>query len=144
MSKITLFYNNIETAKAVKRYLKFVTGFEDIVITPLNDPYGRKKIYETGMKSDLLLVEIFAGEKPVGFRFAREMEKKVLLIFYPDEIEIEENCWFCLLLPDELQTLSSKIKKVLSLPPPAKQEFEELERRFPILKGGNDHHGHHC
>lgn len=144
MNTVTFFYNCIDTAKAVERYLEFVTGLKNILSIPLNDPYNREKIYKTGLQSDLIMIEVFAGDKPDGFRFAREMEKKVLLIFYTGEIEIQPSGPFWLVIPDKLEELSPKMNKVIFSPPPREQEYEELERRFPILKGGNNHHGNHC
>lgn len=144
METIAIFSNRTEIAKAVERYLKFVQGFDDIFITPLIDPYGRKKIYETGLKSDLLIIDAFAQHEPEGFRFAKEMEKRALLMFYPGEIEIEKRSYFCLLLPDDWELFPNKIKEILSSPPPGKQDYEKMEQRFPILKGGSNHHGHHC
>jgi hypothetical protein len=144
METIAIFSNRTEIAKAVGRYLKFVQGFEDIFITPLIDPYGRKNLYEIGLESDLLIIDAFAQHEPEGFRFAKEMEKKVLLMFYPGEVEIEESSSFCLLLPEDWEIFPNKIKKILSSPPPGKQDYESLEQRFPILKRGSNHHGHHC
>lgn len=141
METIAIFSDHTEIARAMERYFKFVQGVENVVITPLTDPYGRKKIYEIGLKSDLLIIDAFSQHKPEGFRFAREMEKRVLLMFYPGELEIEEDSSFCLRLPDDLETLPNKIKKILSSPPPVNQDYEEIEQRFPILKGGNNHHG---
>jgi len=143
METIAIFSDHTEIARAMERYFKFVKGFKGIFIIPLTDPYGRKKIYEIGLKSDLLIIDAFAQNNPEGFRFAREMGKRILLVFYPDEIEVKEGSSFCLALPDDLETLADKIKKILSSPPPGEQEYEELEQQFPILKGGSNRHGHH-
>jgi len=143
MNTVTFFYNCIDTAKAVERYLAFVHGLKDILCIPLYDPYNRGKIYKAGLQSDLIMIEVFAGDIPDGFRFAREMEKKVLLIFYTGEIEIHPSGPFWLVLPDKLEELFQKMNKILLSPPPGEQEYEELERRFPILKGGSIHHGHY-
>jgi hypothetical protein len=144
MNTVTFFYNCIDTAKAVERYLEFVHGLKDILSMPLYDPYSREKIYKAGLHSGLIMVEVFAGDKPDGFRFAREMGKKVLLIFYTGEIEIEPSGAFWLVLPDKLEELFQKMNKILLSLQPVEQDYEELERRFPILKGGNNHHGNHC
>jgi hypothetical protein len=140
MNTVTFFYNHVDTAKAVNRYLKFVYGLKDILTIPLDDPYNREKIYKAGLQSDLLVIEVFAADKPEGFRFAREMGKKVLLIFYTGEIEIQPSGLFWLVLPDKLEELSQKMNEVLLSPPPGEQEYEKLERQFPILKGGINHH----
>jgi hypothetical protein len=134
--------NNVEDiSQAFGRYFKFVLGMEVVEISFLDNPYGQKEAFGKAQKSDFLVLDGFVGEKPKGFQFSKAMEKRVLLLFYAGEIEIEYEGPFWLVLPYGLERLGDKIKELMEKPVPDVEEFENLEKRFPELSERKEHHG---
>lgn len=144
MSQISVFCKEIEIARAIQRYLKFVMNIKDIEVTPLMNPYNRNESFKMAMKSDLVLVDAFWSKKPNGFQFAKWMDKlmdkRVLLFFYAGEIDFEEEGPFWLVLPSGLERLRDKVNKLMENPVLNAEEYEKLEERFPELR---EHKGHH-
>jgi hypothetical protein len=107
----------------------------------LDDPYKHGDRVKKAMGSDLLVVDGFVGEEAMGFRFAKAMDKRSLLLFYAGEIEIEYEGPFWLVLPIGLERLGDKIKELMEKSAPDVEEYEKLEKRFPELRERKDHHG---
>ncbi len=106
----------------------------------LDDHYRHAERVQETEHSDFLVVDGFVGESPKGFQFGKAMEKRVLLLFYAGEIEIEEEGDFWLVLPYSLERLGDKIKELMEKPVPETEDFEKLEKRFPELKERKKHH----
>lgn len=140
MNSIIILSKNTEIAEALKRYFKFVLQMKEVGICLLDNPYGQKRAFEMAQNSDFLLVDGFVGEEAKGFQFAKAMEKRVLLLFYPGEIEIEEEGPFWLVLPQGLDRLGDKIIELMEKPAPEAEDYEKLEERFPELKERKGHH----
>lgn len=138
--KVNIVYNNTETAKAILRCLKYVIGNSEAALNPFKNPYKKSQSLEMAEKSDFLIVESFIDGLPKGFQFAKIIKKKVLLLFYTGELEIEEEGAFSLSLPFKLNRLSDKIKELMAQPAPGIEEYEKLEERFPELRERKDHH----
>lgn len=129
-----------ELADSLRRYFKFVLEENVIDTGSLNGPYSQREIFEKAQGSDFLVVDGFVGEEPKGFHFAKAMEKRVLLLFYPGEIEIEVEGPFWLVLPQGLERLGDKIKELMEKPVPEAEDYEKLEERFPELREKKGHH----
>jgi hypothetical protein len=71
---------------------------------------------------------------------AKSLEKRLLLLFYSWEIDIETEGPFWLVLPYGLNRLGDKIKKIMANPVPGREEYEALEERFPELRERKRHH----
>jgi len=140
MSKTNIISRDSEIAEAIARYSKLVLGFENIILNSLDDPYKKKDTYQMALASDILIVDAITREKPKGFRFAKGMEKKVLLLFYPGEIEIEEEGPFWMVLPYGLERLGEKIRELLEKPTPGMEDYEKLEQQYPELGEKKRHH----
>ena len=86
----------------------------------------------------------FSLNNPEGFRTAKKLAragKRVLLLFtyVPDDFPEEGDFW--LTLPWKTP-LSKKIEQVLKSPPPSEEDFERLERLWPLLKYKPSNHHH--
>jgi len=141
MNLTNILSKDIDIAEALRRYLIFVLGVEEVEICLLNDPYGHKERVQKAEKSDFLVIDGIVDEKPMGFQFAKEMEKRVLLLFYTGEIDIEGEGPFWLVLPFALDRLGDKIKELMEQPAPDVEEYKKLEMRFPELRERKKHHG---
>ena len=139
MKSVTIYYKDKEIAQALRRYFRYVLGLEEGDILVLDDPYGHGERMQKGQRSDLLVVDGFVGKEAKGFAFAKGMEKRVLLLFYPGEIEIEVEGPFWLVLPEGLDRLGDKIMELMELPAPDEEDYKELEARFPEIKERKGH-----
>lgn len=142
MTSLSIFFDSRETAEALKRYCKFNLQIDDIRLFSLRNPYNRKQVYESASKCGILIIDGFCGEEPVGFRFARAMEQRVLLLFYGSEIGSEKAESFFIRLPFDFNHFKTKIKEILSVPPPSIEKYEVLEGKWPGLKERKQQHHH--
>ncbi|MFW9873909.1 MAG: hypothetical protein ACFFG0_12450 [Candidatus Thorarchaeota archaeon] len=140
MKKFNILSNSSETAQALVLYFKYVLDVEEVVVGVLYNPYGLVETFEKARESDFLVIDGIVDEKPTGFQFAKEMEKRVLLLFYSGELDIECEGPFWLVLPFALERLGDKIKELMEKPAPDVEEYEKLEKRFPELRGRKRHH----
>lgn len=137
---INIAYNNINTGKAVVRFLKYVMGNEKVRLNPFNNPYRKLEALTMAEEGDFLIADAFIHEKPAGFHFAKTMGKKTLLLFCAGEIETEEEGPFWLVLPYGLNRLGEKIHALISQPAPDVEDYEKLEELYPELRERKGHH----
>lgn len=133
-------YNDLKIGKALSRFLRFCFGFEKIILNPLKDPYKFRAALEMAEKSDFLIVDSFINGKPMGFRFAKQMTKRTLMLFYSGELNIENEGSFWLKFPVALDKFGGKIVEMLSQSKTEVKEYEKLEERFPALRESTRHH----
>lgn len=140
MKNANVIVGNQEIGGALTRYLNFISDIGDSTLNPFKSPYEITQVVEMAGKSDFLVVDGFVDGKPKGFQFAKAIEKKVLLLFYAGEIEVEDVGTFWVVLPFGLDSMGHKIHELLQKPAPELKEFEELEARFIELRERKRHH----
>lgn len=139
--KIGIIFNDTHIAGALERYMRFVLDFAEFERASFSDPYSRKQLFKVSTDSDFLVIDALTKNRPEGFQIAQEIEKKVLLVFYFDEIKDHGSFW--LILPDELSRLPQKILAFISEPIPQLQDYKNLEQRYPILDKTHHPPDHH-
>lgn len=139
-SSINIACSDIKIAKALARYLTYCFGFEKILLNPLKDPYKIRESLEMAEQSDFLVVDAFIDGEPRGFKFARQVGKKTLLLFYPGELDIEDEGSFWLVLPFKLLRLKKKIKELMQKSAPIDSNYNKLEKIFSKLRETKEHH----
>jgi hypothetical protein len=132
-------FNMTDTGASVSRFVRFVMGYECISLNSFFDAYKRKEAIDLAGKTDLVILEARQNDKPIGFQFAKLIEKKALIIFYNGDLDIEVEGDFWLVLPFGLDRFSRKVKELLAAPAPEEADFEKLEKRFPALKEAKEH-----
>ena len=132
--------SDLKIAKALARHLTYCLGFEKILLNPLKDPYKIREALEMAEQSDFLVVDAFIDGEPKGFNFARQVGKKTLLLFYPGELNIEDEGSFWLVLPFKLLGLSKKIKELMQESAPIDSNYSKLEKKFSKFRGTKAHH----
>ena len=133
-------YDDLKIGEVLLRYLKYLFGFEKVYLNPLRDPFKFRDALEMAEKSDFLLVDAFIDGEAMGFQFSRQIDKKLLLLFYPGELDIEHEGSFWLVLPYKINRLGEKIKEMMSHSTAMAAEYEKLEKRFPALRESKGHH----
>ena len=127
---------------ALERYIKYVIRLCKVVTFEMESNVipGNLLNYQFYLISAFN----FSLNNPEGFRTAKKLAragKRVLLLFtyVPDDFPEEGDFW--LTLPWKTP-LSKKIEQVLKSPPPSEEDFERLERLWPLLeyKPSNHHH----
>ena len=136
---ISLFFSDEKMAKSIERYLRYTGQIEEITILHVDSPYQKKDAFDKAIKCDLLIGEGFFDNQPRGFQFAKAMGKNAILVFYTNELEIEMESPSWLILPDELPTFSQKVKSLTSSTSTVTVCYEEMERRFPVLREMKQH-----
>lgn len=134
-------YDVLKIGEALLRYLKFRFGFEKTLLNPFKDPFRFRDALEMAKKSDFLLVDAFIDGDPIGFQFAKQIGKKILLLFYSGELDIKHEGPFWLVLPYKLNRLGEKIKEIMSQTASLAAEYEKLKERYPALRESKGHHG---
>ena len=132
-------FSMTDTGASVSRFVRFVLGHECISLNSFFDAYKRKEAIDLAGKTDLVILEALQNDKPIGFQFAKLIEKRALIIFYNGDLDIEVEGAFWLVFPFGLDRFSRKIKELLAAPAPDEENFETLEKRFPALKEAREH-----
>lgn len=146
--KVCLLCANLEVAKALERYIGFIFGKESIECYTQLLGKGHT-VSRDLLDVDLWICEVFSAddaENPEGWRTAKKLPDKIrrlilFLSFLPETFPKEGFFWCT--LPYCLPKISSKIKNILSLSPQKHEDFEKLEKSWPLLKkeAKNHHHG---
>jgi hypothetical protein len=132
--------SNPNIANSISRFLKYNFGFKEILINPLKDPFKYKESIEIAEQSEFLIIDAFINGEPKGFHFAKQMEKKTLLLFYTGELDIEDEDSFWIVLPNKLGRLQEKIIELIKESTLTDSNYIELENRFSILRATKGHH----
>ena len=133
--------------EALSRYLKYILRIKNVYLAYLGNPSSVFELPEEVRNNGLWVIEAFNAKElnnPEGFRTAKKLAragKRVLLLFtyVPDGFPEEGDFW--LTLPWKTP-LSKKIEQVLKSPPPSEEDFERLERLWPLLKYKPSNHHH--
>lgn len=129
---------------SIGRYLKFVIGINNILYARLGNP---SSLISEMFQANLWIAEVFNPEdieNPEGFRTAKKFAGKTrfLLLFVggvPEKFPREGSFW--LTLPCYV-TLYEKMKRVLSGHCPTIDDYQYLEKLWPLLEEGPSHHHH--
>lgn len=124
---------------SINRFLNHVLKFNCVSLNSFFDKYKRREAVELVQTVDFVIAEALQADAPVGFQFAKSVGKRMLIIFYHHDLEIETEGPFWLVLPEGMDRLSQKIRELLNAPVPGEEELENLEERFPILKDTTAH-----
>lgn len=127
-------------SNALSRYLKYIFGFEKILLNPLNDPFSYKVAVNMAEHSKLLIIDAFIDGKSKGFHFAKQMKRKTLLLFYAGEINIEIEYPFLFVMPFKLEKLKKKINDIIDNPETSEDKYSELEKKTYNLRDNSKHH----
>lgn len=146
MVNITILTGNEELNFSIERYLYFVLGGEvnEIFKARLGQPHM--------MRPEMLLSHMWIAEafnlqyleNPEGFRTLKKFAGKLhtLLLFtskVPESFPREGSFW--LTLPS-CTKLSDKVQQILKNSPPSIEEFQQLEKLWPLLKESPLNHHH--
>ncbi len=144
--KVTILTGSDELNLALERYLHFVFAGEvsEIFKARLGEPATMQ--YEM-LSSHLWIAEVFNPEQienPEGFRTAKKFAGKTrfILLFVgiiPKKFSREGSFWTT--LPSSI-SLAQKIREALNGLPPSINDYQCLEKLWPLLKGEPSHHHH--
>jgi len=143
--KVTILTSSDELNLALCRYVGFALPVEasDCYLARLGAP---ESMEPEMFSSDLWIVEAVnpgGAANPEGFRTGKKLigKAKILLIFaimVPPEFPSAGRFW---MTAPWLTTLAQKVSELLDGPPQSLEEFESLEKAWPVLRLGPRHHG---
>jgi hypothetical protein len=144
--KVTILTGTDDLNLSLERYLYFV--FSEQITDIFNAKLGQPETMRPEMlSSQLWIAEAFNPEdinNPEGFRTVKKFAGNThsLLLFSSDTPEtFPADGSFWLTIPSKT-SLSGKIRQIIEKLPPTIEEFQQLERLCPVLKGIPTHHHH--
>lgn len=145
-TRVTILTGSDELNLSLKRYLRFI--FREEVKQVFTARLGEPESSQSEMlSSHLWIAEAFNPvniENPEGFRTVKKFagKAKVLLLFVshiPRNFPSTGSFW--LMLPS-VTPISEKIREILNNPPPLEDDYQYLEKLWPMLKAEPSHHHH--
>ncbi len=133
---------NNELNISIKRFLHYVFNINKENI--FHFTFESSLTPEILNESDIWIIEGFNPEEPsnpVGWRTAKKLNKKVLVIFLsqPKNLNLKESYFFTF----SLKNFKEKIENVIKNEPPKIEDFEKIEEKWKELKYEPGHHHHH-
>ena len=144
--RVTILTGSDELNLSLKRYLSFIflKELKKIFTARLGEP---ESLQSEMLSSRMWIAEAFNPvniENPEGFRTVKKFagKAKVLLLFVshiPRNLPSKGSFW--LMLPS-VAPISEKIREILNSPPPSEEDFQYLEKLWPMLKAEPSFHHH--
>lgn len=144
--RVTILTGSDELNLSLKRYLGFIFREEvkQVFTARLGEP---ESLQSEMLSSQMWIGEAFNPENienPEGFRTVKKFagKAKVLLLFVshiPRNFPGSGSFW--LMLPS-VTSISKKIREILNNPPPLEDDYQYLEKLWPILKAEPSLHHH--
>jgi len=131
--RVTILTGSDELNLSLKRYLSFIflKELKKIFTARLGEPES--------LQSEMLSSRMWIAE---AFNPVIAGKAKVLLLFVshiPRNLPSKGSFW--LMLPS-VAPISEKIREILNSPPPSEEDFQYLEKLWPMLKAEPSFHHH--